>query len=118
MPVWGGELPGDVVVRRSKINLNFGENNSFDVTTKLILGRRDGAVVRPIFGGRVVHCHNIEMPVIENRRADLLAETQNGDIHYLEVDTQNHVSVLRRMGRNYLHLEEQFPGKRIRPVLW
>lgn len=22
------------------------------------------------------------------------------------------------MGRNYLHLEEQFPGKRVRPVRW
>lgn len=90
----------------------------FDVAAKLLLGRPRSALFPRLFGGPVIHWHNVELPRIENKRSDLVGETASGELTYLEVDTGNDPEELpRRTCRNFILMEDRFPGRIVVPVV-
>ncbi|MFN7924538.1 MAG: DUF4351 domain-containing protein [Bryobacteraceae bacterium] len=89
----------------------------YDVTAKLLLGRPRSVVFPRLFGGDVKHWHNVELPQVENKRSDMVPETVNGEIGYLEIDSQNERDLPRRMCGNYMEMEDRFPNNVVNPVL-
>lgn len=89
----------------------------YDVTTKLLLDRGESPLFDILFGGPVGHWHNIEIPKVENKRSDLIAETLT-QVFYLEIDTQNDKELLPHAARNWLGMKDRFPGKEVSPVIF
>ncbi|MFN7923938.1 MAG: hypothetical protein U0Q16_27805 [Bryobacteraceae bacterium] len=67
----------------------------YDVAAKLLLGRRTSLLFPRLFRGGVAHWHNVELPRVQNKRSDLLAETVHCEIAYLEIDSQNEAKLPR-----------------------
>ncbi|MBM3737530.1 MAG: hypothetical protein FJW39_17250 [Acidobacteria bacterium] len=90
----------------------------FDVSVKLLFERLDGAIFPEIFDGPVIRWLNIELPKVENRRLDLLAQCAERRLVYIEIDAQNRVKLLSRMARNCYTLKERRQKSLICPVVY
>src|SRR5258708_352789 len=76
-----------------------------DVSLKtLFLGEGDGIIRRMLFGGRVTEFLPTEQPLVSNRRADLVAGTEDRSLHHVEFQAANEGSFGLRMLEYYTYL--------------
>ncbi len=69
-----------------------------DVTLKLLLAEPADETLRLVgAGGRVTRWLNVEMPAVQNRRVDLLAELDTGDLLHIELQRENDPQMALRM---------------------
>lgn len=61
----------------------------FDVTLKVLLQRSQGLVARAVFSARVIEWVNVELPKVQNLRADMLARCADGTYRHLELESRN-----------------------------
>ncbi len=61
----------------------------YDVSLKLLFQRSQGVVARTLFGGPVAEWLNVELPKVQNPRADLLARGKDGTLRHLELEVGN-----------------------------
>jgi len=86
------------------------EMQDYDVALKLLLQRASRATIRELTGTAIDRWLDVELPKVQNQRADLLGETVEGEIVHLELQSANDalmplrmaeycLAVLRRYGR-------------------
>lgn len=91
----------------------------FDVSLKTIfLHEGDGIIRRLLFGGRVTEHLPTEQPQVSNLRADMVARTEDGEIHHVEFQTTNDTSFPRRMFDYYYGLTSIYRQHVIQTVLY
>jgi predicted transposase YdaD len=71
--------------------------HEYDVTLKSILTRASGSLLRQLIGFEVSRWHNVELPVVRHRRADLLGETATGRLVHFELQSTNQKQMALRM---------------------
>jgi hypothetical protein len=80
--------------------------HEYDAALKITLQGVDVAI-RDLVGTAVTHWHNIEFPKVESRRADLLGETENGELVHIELQSSNDEDMPRRMLEYYLDVHRE-----------
>jgi predicted transposase YdaD len=86
--------------------------HDYDVALKLLLQTSAHVTLRKLVGTDIVRWLDVELPKVQTRRADLLAETVEGDIVQLELQSTNDASMALRMGEysfGVLRLFGRFP---------
>src|SRR5580658_6924224 len=84
----------------------------YDVTLKLLLQGEAKLTMLELAGGTVEKWLNIELPKVQNPRADLLGETADGSLIHVELQSGNDKSMPLRMAEYCLgvyRLFEKFP---------
>ena len=61
--------------------------HQFDLTLKTILTRDTGIFPASLTGMEVARWHNTELPEVRSRLADLLAETHDGTLFHIELQS-------------------------------
>jgi hypothetical protein len=61
----------------------------YDVALKLLLQRASRATIRELTGTAIDRWLDVELPKVQNQRADLLGQTVVGDIVHLELQSSN-----------------------------
>jgi hypothetical protein len=69
----------------------------YDTTLKSLLTRLAGPVLAGIAGLAVERRHNVELPAVRHRRADLLGEASDGRLLHIELQSTNQSHMARRM---------------------
>ena len=72
-------------------------SNAYDIALKSILRRLSGNVLREITGLNIARWHNVELPVVQNLRADMLGETADGQLLHIELQSGNDAQMASRM---------------------
>src|SRR5258708_24573835 len=70
--------------------------HEYDTALKLLLQRASGLVAREL-GIHVKRWLNIELPKVQNPRVDLLAETTDGRLVHIEIQSTNDGQMALRM---------------------
>ena len=70
--------------------------HEYDTTLKLLLQRAPGLIAREL-GIHVKRWLNVELPTVHNPRVDLLAETTDGRLIHIEIQSTNDVQMALRM---------------------
>jgi len=84
----------------------------YDVTLKLLLQGSAKLTVRELTGTAVEKWLDVELPKVQNPRADLLGETAGGGLVHLELQSRNEATMPLRMAEYCLgvfRLFGQFP---------
>jgi hypothetical protein len=84
----------------------------YDVTLKLLLQGSAKLTVRELTGTAVEKWLDVELPKVQNPRADLLGETAEGGLVHLELQSRNEATMPLRMAEYCLgvfRLFGQFP---------
>jgi predicted transposase YdaD len=81
--------------------------HEYDAALKITLQHVDVAI-RDLVGSAVTRWHNIEFPKIESRRADLLGETETGELAHIELQSTNDEDMPIRMLNYYIHVRKKF----------
>jgi hypothetical protein len=81
--------------------------HEYDAALKITLQRVDVAI-RDLVGSAVTRWHNIEFPKVESRRADLLGETETGELAHTELQSTNDEDMPRRMLNYYIDVRKKF----------
>jgi len=71
--------------------------NEYDIALKSVLRRLTGGVLRDLTGFSVTRWHNVELPAVQNRRADMLGETRNGTLVHIELQSTNQPGMALQM---------------------
>lgn len=71
--------------------------HEYDITLKSVLRRLTGSVLRDVTGFAVRSWHNVELPAVQNRLADMLGETADGTLVHIELQSTNHPGMALRM---------------------
>ena len=79
-----------------------------DVTLKSVLRRLTGSVLRDLTGFAVTRWHNVELPAVQNRRADMLGETAEGTLVHIELQSTNQPGMALRMLEYAAAIHRQF----------
>jgi predicted transposase YdaD len=82
--------------------------NDYDATLKGILTRPDGKVLLELTGFAIERWHNIELPAVRHRLADLLGETADGRLVHLELQSTNQAHMAVRMLEYSLAIRRKF----------
>jgi hypothetical protein len=69
----------------------------FDVTLKLLLQESADEMLRQLGMGKVKRWLNVELPKVQNLRADLLAWMESGELLHIEVQSSNSNTIQIRM---------------------
>src|SRR5258708_7580222 len=80
----------------------------YDVALKLLLQGSAKLALRQVTGIAVVHWLNVELPEIRNTRVDLLAETADGGLILLELQSTHDSLMALRMAESWLSVYRQF----------
>ena len=80
----------------------------YDITLKSILTRLAGSVLAELTGFAVERWHNIELPAVRHRRADLIGETADGNLVHIELQSTNQSHMARRMLEYSLAIHRKF----------
>jgi hypothetical protein len=84
-----------------------------DVALKLLLRNSAALTMCELTGGPViVNWLDVELPKVQNLRADLLGETAAGDLFHLELQSTNETAMPLRMAEYWLgilRLSGKFP---------
>jgi hypothetical protein len=78
--------------------------HEYDSTLKLLLQRHAERSLRELTGVDITRWLNVELPEIGNRRADLLGETDRGDLIHIELQNQNDIAMPLRMAEYCLRI--------------
>jgi predicted transposase YdaD len=82
--------------------------HEYDITLKSILRRLTGTVLRDLTGFTVARWHNVELPAVQNRRADMLGETADGTLVHIELQSANQSGMALRMLEYATAIHRQF----------
>lgn len=82
--------------------------HEYDVTLKSILTRLAGSVLAGLTGFAVERWHNVELPAVRHRRADLLGETADCRLVHLEPQSTNQARMTLRMLEYALAIHRRF----------
>jgi predicted transposase YdaD len=88
--------------------------HEYDVTLKSILTRLAGSVLAELTGFAVERWHNVELPAVRHRRADLIGETSTGNLVHIELQSTNQTNMALRMLEYSLAIRRKFhrfPGQ-------
>src|SRR5580658_1551984 len=88
----------------------------YDVTLKLLLQGQAKLTMLELAGGTVEKWLNVELPKVQNPRADLLGETADGGLIHVELQSTNEAAMPLRMAEYCLGVFRLF-GKLPRQVL-
>src|SRR5438874_202012 len=69
----------------------------YDVALKLLLQASATLMIREVAGAAIVKWLDVELPKIQNPRADLLGETTDGGLIHIELQSGNDVHMPLRM---------------------
>ena len=85
----------------------------YDVALKLLLRNSATLTMREVTGGAtIVNWLDVELPKVQNLRADLLGETAAGDLFHVELQSANETTMPLRMAEYWLgilRLTGRFP---------
>jgi len=82
--------------------------NEYDATLKSVLTHLTSSVLAAITGFQITRWHNVELPAVRHRRADLLGETSNRELFHLELQSTNRSDMARRMLEYSLAIRRKF----------
>jgi hypothetical protein len=82
--------------------------HEYDITLKSVLRRLTGSVLRDLTGFAVTRWHNVELPAVQNRRADMLGETGDGTLVHIELQSTNQAGMALRMLEYATAIHRQF----------
>ena len=82
--------------------------NEYDIALKSVLRRLTGSVLRDLTGFTVTRWHNVELPTVQNRRADMLGETRDGTLLHIELQSVNQSGMALRMLEYAAAIHRQF----------
>jgi len=82
--------------------------HEYDITLKSVLRRLTGSVLRELTGFTVTRWHNVELPAVQNRRADMLGETADGTLVHIELQSTNQAGMALRMLEYAAAIHRQF----------
>lgn len=82
--------------------------HEYDVALKSVLRRLTGSVLRELTGFAVTRWHNVELPAVQNRRADMLGETADGTLVHIELQSTNQAGMALRMLEYATAIHRQF----------
>jgi len=82
--------------------------HEYDITLKSILTRLAGSVLVELTGFRVERWHNVELPSVRHRRADMLGETAQGRLVHIELQSANQAGMALRMLEYSLAIHRKF----------
>jgi len=71
--------------------------HEYDIALKSVLRGLTGSVMRELTGFTVARWHNVELPAVQNRRADMLGETADGTLVHIELQSTNQSGMTLRM---------------------
>lgn len=71
--------------------------HEYDIALKLVLRRLTGTFLRELTGFTVSRWHNVELPAVQNRHADMLGETADGTLLHVELQSTNQSGMSLRM---------------------
>jgi len=71
--------------------------HEYDIALKSILTRREGTILARLTGLEVAVWHNIELPEVRGRHADLLGETRDKTLVHVELQSTNDPRMAARM---------------------
>ncbi len=80
----------------------------YDETLKSILTRPSARILADLTGFSVANWHNVELPAVRHRRADLLGETARGALVHIELQSTNQAHMARRMLEYSLAIHRKF----------
>jgi len=92
--------------------------NEYDATLKSVLTHLTESALAAITGFEVIRWHNVELPAVRHRRADLLGETSNRELFHLELQSTNRSDMARRMLEYSLAIRRKFRCYPKRAVLY
>ena len=82
--------------------------NEYDAALKSVLTHLTSRALAEITGFAVTRWHNVELPAVRHRRADLLGETTDGRLFHLELQSTNRSDMARRMLEYSLAIRRKF----------
>jgi predicted transposase YdaD len=82
--------------------------HEYDITLKSILTKLAGSVLVELTGFRVERWHNVELPSVRHRRADMLGETAQGRLVHIELQSTNQAGMALRMLEYSLAIHRKF----------
>jgi predicted transposase YdaD len=82
--------------------------NEYDATLKAVLTRPDARALAELTGFSIERWHNIELPAVRHRRADLLGETADERLVHLELQSTNQAHMAVRMLEYSLAIRRKF----------
>jgi hypothetical protein len=82
--------------------------HEYDVTMKSVLTRLPVSSLAELTGFAIERWHNVELPVVRHRRADLLGETADGSLVHVELQSTNHRRMAKRMLEYSLAIDRKF----------
>jgi predicted transposase YdaD len=82
--------------------------HEYDATLKSILTRLAGRTLAELTGFAVERWHNVELPAVRHRRADLIGETFSGQLVHIELQSTNQSGMARRMLEYSLAIHRKF----------
>jgi hypothetical protein len=88
----------------------------FDVALKLLLRRSAQRTIRELIGADIEKWIDVELPKVQNPRADPLGETASGDLVHMELQSGNDPLMPLRMAEYFLGILRVF-GRFPRQVL-
>jgi len=71
--------------------------NTYDIALKSVLRRLSGRVLRNLTKFAVTRWHNVELPAVQEQRADMLGETADGTLVHIELQSTNQPDMALRM---------------------
>lgn len=80
----------------------------FDVALKLLLRRSAQRTIRELIGADIEKWIDVELPKVQNLRADLLGETASGDLVHVELQSGNDALMPLRMAEYCLGILRVF----------
>ena len=82
--------------------------HDYDVTLKMLLRGESEQTFLQLAGVKVAKWLDVEFPRLQNPRADLLGETDDGTLLHVELQSNNHPEMALRMAEYYLGIYRMF----------
>jgi hypothetical protein len=92
--------------------------HEYDIALKHVLQPPGSGVLAELTGAVIERWHNVELPEIANRRADLLGSTASGDLIHLELQSTNDAAMVLRMAEYALAIRRRFDRFPVQIVLY
>src|SRR5580692_9629809 len=82
-----------VSASRNRPILDLVSMQEYDITLKLLLQGQARLTMIELAGGAVEKWLNVELPKVQNQRADLLGETADGSLVHIELQSGNEAAM-------------------------
>lgn len=80
----------------------------YDITLKRLLTKGSSRLLANLTGLEIKVWHNIELPLLQTRQADLLGETADGQLVHVELQSTNDPKMAKRMLKYSVAIDEKF----------